>query len=309
MNIPFAKFDKMHGDIRSEMLQKFADMYDKGWFIQGSECSEFEKEFAAFEKAKITAEPKTWAEFLDVCEKLKKAGYVPLAQDDAYVNYTLGFLLARYIGQDGIKEVVNKGNWAENPSVLKAVEDIANLKAKGYLSKTAPDTFPEGQNEIGFEKAAMVVNASWVPQEITNNTQCDIKWGMFNFPSVEGGKDPATIANVGAQGMGIPEYSAHPQEAFDLIAFLTSGETDKKIADGSNGIPADTRNTEWPALIAGCKDSFKALTGNYEWDCGLDIDPDIQGAITDNIKKVFEGKSDAKAFVAAMEAVGTPKAK
>ncbi|MEG0178609.1 MAG: DegT/DnrJ/EryC1/StrS family aminotransferase [Oscillospiraceae bacterium] len=52
MNIPFAKFDKMHGDIRSEMLQKFADMYDKGWFIQGSECSEFEKEFAAFEKAK-----------------------------------------------------------------------------------------------------------------------------------------------------------------------------------------------------------------------------------------------------------------
>lgn len=264
---------------------------------------------AAFEKAKITAEPKTWAEFLDVCEKLKKAGYVPLAQDDAYVNYTLGFLLARYIGQDGIKEVVNKGNWAENPSVLKAVEDIANLKAKGYLSKTAPDTFPEGQNEIGFEKAAMVVNASWVPQEITNNTQCDIKWGMFNFPSVEGGKDPATIANVGAQGMGIPEYSAHPQEAFDLIAFLTSGETDKKIADGSKGIPADTRNAEWPALIAGCKDSFNALTGNYEWDCGLDIDPDIQGAVTDNIKKVFEGKSDAKAFVAAMEAVGTPKAK
>ncbi|MEG1846958.1 MAG: extracellular solute-binding protein [Lachnospiraceae bacterium] len=264
---------------------------------------------AAFEKANITAEPATWTEFLDVCEKLKAAGYVPLAQDDAYVNYTLGFLLARYIGEDGIKEVIQNGDWAENPSVLKAVEDIANLQAKGYLSETAPDTFPEGQNEIGFGTAAMIVNASWVPQEITNNTQCDIQWGMFNFPAVEGGKDPATVANIGAQAFAIPDYSAHPQEAFDLIAYLTSGETDKNIADGSKGIPADTRNTEWPAIIAGCQEPFNALTGVYEWDCGLDTDADISATITDNIKKVFEGKQDAKSFVAAMEAAGTPKAK
>ncbi|MEG0305520.1 MAG: extracellular solute-binding protein, partial [Oscillospiraceae bacterium] len=145
--------------------------------------------------------------------------------------------------------------------------------------------------------------------EITNNTQCDIQWGMFNFPSVEGGKDAATFANVGAQGFAIPANSAHPQEAFDLIAMLTSGETDKAIADGSNGIPADTRNTEWPALIAGCQEPFNALTGIYEWDCGLDIDPDIQTVITDNIKKVFSGKLDGKGFVAALEAAGTPKAK
>ncbi|MEG0125073.1 MAG: ABC transporter substrate-binding protein [Clostridia bacterium] len=264
---------------------------------------------AAFEKAGITAEPQTWVEFMDACEKLKAAGYVPLAQDDAYVNYTLGFLMARHIGQDGIKDVVNKGDWAENPGVLAAVQGIADLKTKGYLSETAPDTFPEGQNEIGFGTTAMIVNASWVPQEITNNTGCEINWGMFNFPSVEGGKDPATIANVGAQAFAIPAYSAHPQEAFDLIAFLTSGETDQKIADASKGIPADTRNTEWPALIAGCQAPFNALTGIYEWDCGLDIDADISSVITENIKKVFEGSLDAAGFVTALEAAGTPKAK
>lgn len=264
---------------------------------------------AAFEKAGIATEPTTWAEFLDVCEKLKGAGYTPLAQDDAYVNYILGFHLARYIGEEGIKEVVTNGNWAENPSVLKAVEDIADLKTKGYFSKTAPDTFPEGQNEIGFGNAAMVVNASWVPQEITNNTGSEIQWGMFNYPAVEGGKDPATIANVGAQSFAIPSYSKHPQEAFDLIAKLTSGASDQSIADGSNGIPADTRNTQWPALIAGCQEPFNALTGVYEWDCGLDIDADISAVITDNIKKVIEGSSDAKGFITAMEAAGTPKAK
>ena len=48
MNIPFSKFDGMHTPIREEMLEKFAEMYDKGWFIHGSECAAFEKEYAEY---------------------------------------------------------------------------------------------------------------------------------------------------------------------------------------------------------------------------------------------------------------------
>lgn len=261
----------------------------------------------AFEAAKIEKEPQTWTEFLDVCEKLKGAGYVPLAQDDAYVAYTFGFHLARYIGEQGIKDMITKGEWAENPAVLKAVEDMISLQTKGYLSKTAPDTFPEGQNEIGFGTTAMVVNASWVPQEILNNTQSDGALGMFNYPAVDGGKDPNTVQNVGAQSLAIPTASTHPQEAFDLIMRLTSGAGDLEIANGANGIPADTRNTEWPALVAGCQESFNALTGVYDWNCGLGIDADISTIIDDNMKKVFAGTLDAKGFIDALEAAGTPK--
>jgi len=48
MKVPFASFDIMHAQIREEMLQKFAAIYDKGYFIQGDECSTFETEFAAY---------------------------------------------------------------------------------------------------------------------------------------------------------------------------------------------------------------------------------------------------------------------
>ncbi|MEG1932501.1 MAG: DegT/DnrJ/EryC1/StrS family aminotransferase, partial [Pygmaiobacter sp.] len=48
MKVPFATFEKMHGDIREEMLAKFAQMYDAGWFIQGTEYDAFDKEFAAY---------------------------------------------------------------------------------------------------------------------------------------------------------------------------------------------------------------------------------------------------------------------
>lgn len=52
MNIPFSTFDRMHADIRSEMLDKFTEIYDRGWFIQGREYDAFEKEFAAYCGAK-----------------------------------------------------------------------------------------------------------------------------------------------------------------------------------------------------------------------------------------------------------------
>lgn len=48
MKIPFSAFDVMHGEIREEMLTKFAQVYDRGWFIQGIECEAFEQEFAAW---------------------------------------------------------------------------------------------------------------------------------------------------------------------------------------------------------------------------------------------------------------------
>jgi len=52
MQVPFATFETMHGNIRSEVLTKIQEIYDKGWFIQGEECRAFEKEFAEWNNAK-----------------------------------------------------------------------------------------------------------------------------------------------------------------------------------------------------------------------------------------------------------------
>lgn len=52
MKIPFSKFDGMHAPIREEMLDKFAEIYDGGWFIQGKEYEAFNREFAQWNGAK-----------------------------------------------------------------------------------------------------------------------------------------------------------------------------------------------------------------------------------------------------------------
>lgn len=52
MNIPFVSFEPMHEEIKDEMLNKFKEVYEKNWFIQGEEVEKFEEEFANYCDAK-----------------------------------------------------------------------------------------------------------------------------------------------------------------------------------------------------------------------------------------------------------------
>lgn len=52
MRIPFASFEEMHKEIQTQVTEKFAEVYGKNWFIQGSEVEAFEKEFAQYCGAK-----------------------------------------------------------------------------------------------------------------------------------------------------------------------------------------------------------------------------------------------------------------
>ena len=264
---------------------------------------------SSFDAAGIKEEPKTWDEFLDVCQKLKDAGYTPLAQDDAYTRYTFGFVLARMIGEDAVKELTTNGGWAASAEAKQAAQFIVDLRDKGFLSDTAPDAYPNGENELGLGTASMVVNASWVPGEITNNvkeggTELNETWGMFNFPNMTANdKDAATIANIGAQAMAVNAKSEKAQAAFDFIMTVTSGEFDQKMALECNGIPADTRNEEWPEMIANIRDDFNAQTDVYEWNMGLNANADVKEGLTECVTKLFEGGLDAQGFVEAMDAL------
>ena len=52
MKIPFVSFEVMHKEIESELDQAYKKVIGSNWFIQGKECEEFEKEFAAYCGAK-----------------------------------------------------------------------------------------------------------------------------------------------------------------------------------------------------------------------------------------------------------------
>ncbi|MCC8101396.1 MAG: ABC transporter substrate-binding protein [Clostridiales bacterium] len=247
-------------------------------------------------------EPTTWEEFLEVCQAIKDAGYTPLTIDDAYINLNLGYHLARYLGQDGVKELVNNGDWAENEAALKMAQDMQTLVESGYLSEYVPCAYPEGENEIGYGETAMIVNASWVPSEIQGNTDSELEWGMFSYPAVDGGVDGTEAMMVGGQGISVSANSANAQAAFDLAMAIVSGDGDAAISEACDTIPADPNNSEWPALLANCKAAFDAATTSYEWDCGIDDNADMTDTIKEYGAQLFSGSITAEEFIDALEA-------
>ena len=267
-----------------------------------------------FTKAGIESVPTTWEELDAACAKLKEAGITPITADDAYLTSFIGYHLARYIGQDGVKslvtgEEVNGQNvtW-DDERVLAAAQSFADFAKKGYFSKNiATNVYPAGQNqEFAPGDAAIVICGSWLPNEAKDSVAEDLEWGYFNYPSVPDGKDDNTANNIANQVLAINKDSKMADEAFQLIEYITTGEYDKKMTEDALCIPTDKANSDaWPTELAGVKEAFDATTTFYDWAAGVESNNDITPVLQENTQKLASGKLDAAGFIKVMkEAAG-----
>lgn len=249
----------------------------------------------------ITELPATWEDFMAACQTMVDKGYEPLALDSAYVDLNFGYQLDRTVGQEVTKDLAVNGGWSANEGVILAANQVIDFVKAGYLADGAPDEYPTSQNKIGLTgKVAMVVCANYVCAEVNANTGTEVNWGLMNFPTSVSG---STNAYGGAGALGVTSYSEHPQEAFDFIMFLTSGEWDQKMANATNGIPADPRNTA-PAIMDGSIEALNATSNPLDWGMGLCENGDLYPSIKEVLVQLYEGKFATGAdFAAAMDAL------
>lgn len=254
-----------------------------------------------FEDCGIAEVPVTWEDFMAACQTMVDKGYEPMALDSAYASFFFGYHLDRVIGEAATTELSLNGGWSANEGVAKAADQIIEFVNAGYLADGAPDEYPASQNKIGLTgQVAMVVCANYVCPEVNGNTGTEINWGMFNYPTVDGG---SSNAFAGSNSLGVSAYSEHPQEAFDFIMFLTSGEFDQQKADKASQIPADTRNTE-PAINEGATATLQATETPLTWNMGLTANADLTTGIDEVVVQLFEGKFETgTAFAEAMDAL------
>ena len=215
----------------------------------------------------------------------------------------MGYQLARYLGQDGVLDLIDNVKWGEVPEAKKAAEDIYSLFEKGYMSPYAPSNYPDGQNELGFGESAMLLQASWVPNEVVQNTGAELNWGYFPWPAVEGGVDGIEGGMLGAQAFAVTEVSEHKQEAFDFLMTVVIGEFDQKMADAVSSAPADTDNTVWPNSVAGAEPYFKNMTKSYAWAVGLQNNADYMEFIQEAINQLCKMEITPDQFIAQLEAL------
>ena len=258
---------------------------------------------ALFRAAGITTVPTTWAEFVEVCQKLRNAGITPMTTDDAYAPQAFGIHLARRLGTEKVQQVVKEGLWAETPEVLATAKDFAALAANGYFSSTtATNKFPSGQNtEFATGKVAMYVCGTWLPNEIRSITGDSFEWGFFNYPEVDGGINGTEAMVVGCQSFAITNKCDNKEVAFALIEKLTRGTWDAELAQATIGLPIDKANTEWPVQLVDAKPYFDACTEIFAVSGGLESNSNIAPVLKGNLLKLYAGQISAEEFVKNME--------
>lgn len=165
--------------------------------------------------------PTTWSEFMDVCQKIKDAGYDPITVDDAYYPCLYGTYLAMMKGPDWVTELLSDttgANWSD-PAVAQMADDFAAMRANGYFSDSCgSNVFPSAQNgEFAMGTAAMYYNGSWLPNEVHDITGDDFQWGAMFFPAPDNAEYPYTTYSTGCQFFGITKGCEHPEEALALL--------------------------------------------------------------------------------------------
>jgi len=219
-----------------------------------------------FKKAGITAEPKTWPEFIAACEKLKKAGFVAWNGGNGdKPRMALHWLTTPLTGQlmqsDKMKDLRKKidlngdgtctapeyaiafraGIWPAWDLYMEVLNTYKQLTP--YMPMGWQGDVPSFDTNFASGAVAMSIEGSWtIPGLVAANL--DFEFGVFQAPFLT--KKESSYAtgvltrHTGPWGysLGIPGFlKADPKRLAavqDLVMFLTSPKSMQKIADASS---------------------------------------------------------------------------
>ncbi|CAM4260047.1 raffinose/stachyose/melibiose transport system substrate-binding protein [Paenibacillus endophyticus] len=257
---------------------------------------------AIFYNKKIFSElgleiPTTWAQLLDVSEKIKAAGYTPfgLAAKDGWVNGMLwNTVMERNVGIDAFSKVVSgEAKWTDE-NFVKGFASYAELVNKDYFTKGALGlAYADQGAQLLSGKAAMVFTGTWDANRFSGDEAGELKGqiGYFAFPSIDGGAGDQTSINASySNGFG---FSANLNEdqieaAKKFIANFFTEEVQKRTLVEDKLLPSmklsdlsgvDPLTTEILTVMANASTSWKAYDAIVQPAVGADVNVGIQELI------------------------------
>lgn len=175
-----------------------------------------------FEKAGIKPAT-TWDEWFSNCDKLKKAGFAPLAMMTGENSWTTNLILASLVGTNG--DAGNKFMNTMHPKSFETPEMIDSLKKiqnmlQNFTTKDALGAkYNDAANNFLSEKAAIIANGPWMIGDFSNKEKSaegfDKKVGCAAYP----GNGMVTAYREG--WMVTSKTDANKEAAVKLVKALT----------------------------------------------------------------------------------------
>ncbi|WP_018922826.1 ABC transporter substrate-binding protein [Salsuginibacillus kocurii] len=171
----------------------------------------------------------TWKELHENAQELTTEDYYGL---NLFMNEGVGewltFMGAPFIWSNGGELISEDGTEVEGylnaEESLEAFEYIQTLFEDGVVSESPPETqFQEGE-------AAMALGGPWVGGMADD---AGLNWGIMPYPYADEKYSPS-----GSMAYGVTSNSEHPEEAAELMKWMTNKESTIRVAEATGMPPA-----------------------------------------------------------------------
>lgn len=251
-------------------------------------------------------EPKTWDEFITLCDKLKAVGHTPIAQG-ALDSWTLPVArdivgASAYDGPEFQKSLLAGKATFEDPAYAKANQALLNLKPyfpKGFEGLSLGDSialFASG-------KAAMLPGGIWLLADLRKQAP-DMKIGLFSAPRLDGSKEePFTMGYVdGALGMASNLEGEEREGAVAFLKWATTKEFGQYVADELLSLPAVPEVASSDELLREATEAYTSNPTPYLTYTGFDYgSPSGTSLEYDNLQRMMLGEATGAEVGSALQ--------
>lgn len=185
--------------------------------------------------------PRTWDEFLAVCDTLKKNGVTPL-EETVQGRWPTFIMFEQLIAGESPDLYVDlcqgKAKYTD-PRVKHAFQVWADLIAKGYFADPSTDLFSDAPRLFQQGKIAMIPCGSWYYSTLTTNGVSPDNAGIFVMPAQNA--SAGKFAILEASPILISKNSPHLQDALKVADFWMGPDGNGYLAKQLGGYPANTK--------------------------------------------------------------------
>lgn len=178
--------------------------------------------------------PKSYAELLTLCGKIKAAGIAPITFQGKYPYYMLEGMLLQWVqdigGIQSLNEMQNlvPGAW-KSPVLLKAAQMIKDLQNAGDFETGAVGlSHTESQTDFLNGKAAMIPCGTWLESEMKETMPAGASIKFMVTPPAAGIGDPTAVP-IDIEPWMVPTKAKHPDEAIAFFKYMTSLDVAKRF--------------------------------------------------------------------------------
>jgi N-acetylglucosamine transport system substrate-binding protein len=218
--------------------------------------------------------PKTWDEFVKLCDKIKAAGMAPYTFAGKYPQYQTDPLISMAVKTGGLDVVKNIDNLEDGAWKVDAMKQSAarwqEIGRKYLLQGTAGISHTESQTKQNNGEVAMLPCGSWLENEQKDSTPKGFDYGMFPVPSMTASdKLPQNAVRAHPQGnFFVSAKSKNPRGGMEYLRTMLSKEGATKYTEmvSSLTVVKDAKASNPTPGLKAASDAFDTAGKNtFNW--------------------------------------------